>query len=190
MTNANITYLTDGLWTGGDLPTDIDEAVGHVNDWLHTGIETVIDCRHEWSDEDFVAAVAPAIRYVYLGIDDAGQRIPDRWFDSVLNASEAAADGGGNLVHCHMGINRGPSAAFALLIARGHPPVEAIALIRSRRPIAAVGYAEDALGWWHRRSGADTSRRRQDEQALREWRRDHPHDTVRIIRSIRADEVA
>ncbi len=185
---ANITHLTGGLWTGGDLPAD-DDAVIDVHDWLRAGIETVIDCRYEWSDEDFVRAVAPTIRYVHLGIDDAGQRIPNSWFDLILDVAGTTATGSGVLVHCHMGINRGPSAAFALLLARGHDPVEAIDLIRRKRPIAAVGYAADALRWWHQRSGADTSARRADREALRRWRQDNPHDTVRIIRSIRAQEI-
>ena len=146
---ANINRLTDTLWTGGDLPEDDATAIAHIADWLAAGIGTVIDCRVEWTDEEFVAAVAPGIRYINLGIDDAGQRVPPAWFDRVVAAADTAPAGTGVLVHCHMGINRGPSAAYALLLAAGHDPVEAIDLIRSQRPIAAVGYAEDALRWWH-----------------------------------------
>ena len=138
---ANITRLTEILWTGGDLPEDEEVAADHIGDWRDAGIGTVIDCRFEWSDEDLVRAIAPEIHYVQVGIDDAGQRIPPAWFDEVLAAASTAADdGGGVLVHCHMGINRGPSAAYALLLADGHDPVGAIDLIRTRRPIAAVDY--------------------------------------------------
>ena len=186
---ANITQLTDTLWTGGDLPEDDEVAADHIGDWRDAGIGTVIDCRFEWSDEDLVAAIAPEIHYVHVGIDDAGQRIPPAWFDEVLAAASTADHGGGVLVHCHMGINRGPSAAYALLLADGHDPVEAIDLIRTRRPIAAVGYAEDALRWWHRRRGATITERRADRDALAQWRRQHPHDTLRIIKAIRAQQL-
>ena len=56
-------------------------------------------------------------------------------------------------MHCHSGINRGPSAAFAVLLSIGWDPVEAIELIRTQHPIATVSYAENALDWWHRSSG-------------------------------------
>ncbi len=54
------------------------------------------------------------------------------------------------LVHCHMGINRGPSMAYACLLVLGWDPIEAMTAIRTARPIAAIGYAEDALDWHHR----------------------------------------
>lgn len=56
---------------------------------------------------------------------------------------------------------------------------------RAARPIAAVGYAEDALGWWHRRNHTAPPQRWRERDQLTEWRRDHPHDTIRIIREIR-----
>ena len=75
------------------------------------------------------------------------------------------------LVHCHMGINRGPSLAFAALLASGWDPVDAIDRIRQVRPIAAVGYAEDALAWHHRRAGTPASIRVDERRRLRQWRR-------------------
>jgi len=184
---ANITQLTDKIWTGGDLPEAEDLATAHIRHWQYAGITTVIDCRHEWSDKDLVAAVAPEIHYVHLGIDDAGQRIPPAWFEQALIASNTSLTGG-VLAPCHMGINRGPSAAFALLLAEGLTPNDAIELIRVRRPIAAVGYAEDALRWWHHRNHNTAHRRRVERDQLASWRNAHPHDTVRIIRTIKDKE--
>jgi hypothetical protein len=54
------------------------------------------------------------------------------------------------LVHCHVGIDRGPSMAHACLLMLGRDPIEAMTMIRSARPIAAIGYAEDAPDWHHR----------------------------------------
>lgn len=178
----NITRLTPTLFTGGDLPQDNTGAVRHIEQWQEDGITTVIDCRHEWSDAELVAQFAPEINYVHLGIDDRGQRLADAWFDRLVAAASRTPKGASTLVHCHMGINRGPSGAYALLLASGHDPIEAIDLIRTRRPIAAVSYAEDALRWWHHRSDADAGRRKADRRRLATWRDTHPHSTLRIIR--------
>ena len=85
---ANITQLTPTLWTGGDLPEDDEVAADHIGDWRDAGITTVIDCRFEWSDEELVAAIAPEIHYVHVGVDDAGQRIPPAWFDDVARRGQ------------------------------------------------------------------------------------------------------
>lgn len=122
-----ITQLTDTLWTGGDLPDD-GTLPGVLAEWQAAGIGVIIDCRVEWSDEDFVAEYAPEVRYEHHGIDDVGRHVRGDWFDQLIEAARPRpgdpADG--VLVHCHMGINRGPSGAYALLLAAGHDPVEAI----------------------------------------------------------------
>lgn len=189
---ANITKLIEGLWTGGDLPAGV-EAAGDISDWIDAGITHVVDNRLEYSDEALVALVAPEITYLYNGVDDAGQRMPDGWFDRAVDfalGARASDPGAGVLLHCHMGINRGPSAAYAVLLGLGWDPVEAIDLIRTQRPIAAVGYAENALDWWHRRRAASTTRKASDVRRLAAWRLDNPHDTVRIIRAIRSGSAA
>jgi dual specificity phosphatase 3 len=187
--NLNITLLTDMLWTGGDLPDRLTSATRVVKVWQRLGIRAVIDTRCEWDDSQLVGVVAPEIAYLHAEVDDAGQKMPDEWFDTVTGfALDRLAAGDGVLVHCHMGINRGPSAAYAVLLASDWDPIEAIDLIRTARPIAAVGYAEDALAWWHRRSGLPASEKVSQRSQLRRWRRKHPHDTVRIIREHRAAE--
>ena len=190
---ANITELIPGVWTGGDLPGATGDASAHIGDWVDAGITHVVDNRIEWSDEELVGRVAPRIRYLHNGADDAGQRMPDVWFDRAVRFAvdaRTAERSAGVLLHCHMGINRGPSAAYALLLCLGEDPVDAIDLIRTKRPIAAVGYAEDALDWWHRRTVAPASRRADDRRRVACWRLDHPHDTVRIIRTIRDGQAA
>jgi hypothetical protein len=87
-----------------------------------------------------------------------------------------------------MGTNRGPSAGFAVLLGRGWDPVEAIDAIRRARPVANVWYAEDALGWHHRRGRTSPERRRDERSAMAAWRRVNPLDVVRIIREVREGE--
>ena len=139
---ANITQLTSTLWTGGDLPDDDETAVSDIADWLEAGITHVVDNRVEANDEELVGLDAPRVAYPHNGADDAGQRMPDAWFDRTVDFARdawAADPDAGVLVHCHMGINRGPSAAFAVLLDLGWDVIEAIALVRTLRPIAAVG---------------------------------------------------
>ena len=187
----NIDFITDRLATGGDLPSDRpDEAEDAIAELLDLGVTHIVDNRIEWSDERLVADLAPHIAYLHNGVNDLGQRMPDSWFDRGVGfALDALADPATRVVvHCHMGINRGPSMAYAILLALRWDPVEAIDTIRRVRPVAAVDYAEDALRWHHRRSGATTDRVQDDRRRLAAWRAAHPHDTVRIIRAIRDDE--
>jgi len=94
------------------------------------------------------------------------------------------------LVHCHMGVNRGPSMAFAILLGLGHDPVEALRAIRSARPIAAILYAEDAISWWHRRNGTPETIAYAERRRVREWLRKNEVDVGWIISRIRRAEAS
>ena len=116
-------------------------------------------------------------------MDDAGQQVPGVWFDVGVGwALEALDQGGTVLTHCHMGINRGPSLGFAVLLAQGWDAVEALEAIRSARPIAWVAYAEDALRWHHERSSASAEEREHDRRRLVRWREDNELDLASVIR--------
>lgn len=190
MTNLN--FITTTLATGGDLPESAHAARQDLREWQRLGITHVIDNRLEWTDEDFVTEWAPEIHYLDNGIDDHGGSMPDEWFDQGLAFAQAPLrdPDAKVLVHCHMGINRGPSMAYAIMLATGWDPVEAIDAIRSARPIAAVLYAEDALAWHHRRSGTPANERQRDRRRLARWRQENWIDVVRIIRNIRAAEAS
>lgn len=191
-TKPNLDFVTDRIATGGDLPQIWEDAAAAVQAWQNLGITHVIDNRQEWTDEDVVARLAPEIKYLYNGVDDAGHGQPDHWFDDgVAWARQALSDPSAKVLsHCHMGINRGPSLAFAVLLDQGVAPVDAIDAIRSARPIAGVLYAEDALDWFHRRNDVDPTKRRHDLVRLALWRQENQIDVVRIIRNIRTAEAA
>jgi protein-tyrosine phosphatase len=119
-------------------------------------------------------------------MDDAGQIVPDDWWDDVTEwAVNAITAGGRILIHCHMGINRSPSVAFAVLVTLGWHPVQALTAIRSSRPIANAWYAEQALGWHLNRTGTAPKVAAQGRRQLAAWRSEHPLDVVRVIRDIR-----
>jgi dual specificity phosphatase 3 len=167
-----VAQLTDQLWTGGALPYRPDVASRVIGVWRSVGIQAVVDTRAEWSDEDLVATVAPDIAYLNAGVVDGGQPMHDSWFETITAfASRHLSAGAGVLLHCHSGINRGPSAAFAVLLSIGWDPVEAIELIRTQRPIATVSYAENALDWWHRSSGIAPHDHAVIRDLFDQWRR-------------------
>jgi dual specificity phosphatase 3 len=187
---ANVSRVADWLWTGGDIRPEPDAAVEDIHALQRLGITHVLDCRIEWTDEALFAVFAPGVAYLHHGVDDDGGRPPDWWFDlGVGFAVSALAEPDSQvLVHCHMGINRGPSMAYAVLLALEWDPVDALETIRAARPIAAVGYAEHALDWHHRRRSVNGADRHADRARLARWREDNDIDVASIIRGIRTEE--
>lgn len=190
MTQLNLDFITPQLATGGDLPWREADAAAVIAEWRDLGITHVVDNRLEYSDEELVARLAPEITYFYNGVDDVGGRQPLHWYDEGVEfIRDALADPNARvLTHCHMGINRGPSLAYAAMLDAGFDPVDAIDMIRRARPIAAVGYAEDALEWFHDERDVAETQRNDDHLRLAAWHEANPLDVVRIIRQIREEE--
>jgi hypothetical protein len=154
------------------------------------GITDILDNRIEWSDEEFVRSHAPHLGFLWNGADDAGQVMADDWFKAGVGfALEVLADPDAQLLsHCHMGINRGPSMAFAILLAIGMDPVAALTAIRQARPIAAIAYDGDALDWWHRTSNTPQRVVKRQLSEVARWHRENPLDFDLIIRAMRDNE--
>jgi 8-oxo-dGTP diphosphatase len=148
-TQPNITRITDQLFTGGD------RGRTSMATWLaqlqSAGITAVIDCRpHGRADQAYARAHAPELAYLFNPQFDNGQKMPDWWFaDGVDYALHAMRDPAAKvLAHCQLGINRGPSMAFAILLASGKTPDQARSTITAARLIARIAYADDATKWW------------------------------------------
>jgi dual specificity phosphatase 3 len=187
---ANAHFVTERLMVGGDLDAwDGELAVRQLVELLDLGVTHVLDARSEWSDEELVGHLAPHVAYLHAGIDDAGQRVPEEWFETVAQWGLAALAEPGSVVlaHCHAGINRGPSAGLAILLADEWGVAEALAAIRSARPFAWTDYAEDALRWHHARTGASEQQRRVDEEALARWRAEDPSGLGTVVRLTRTE---
>lgn len=180
---ADLDFVTERLAIGGDLDPFEPKARRQVREIVDLGITHVLDVRLEWTDHD-VWETVPGVSYRWDGIDDAGQQVPAEWFDRIVTwALGALQDPDARvLAHCHMGINRGPSAAFAILLALGLDPVEALSRIRSVRSIAYVAYAEDALAWHHLCTNAPAEERFDDLRRVSAWRRRHRLDLAAVIR--------
>ncbi len=183
LTTADAAFVTPHLLVGGDLDTqDLGLAADQLRELVEAGVTHVVDARIEWSDEEWVAENAPAIDYLHHGMDDAGQEVPTEWFDVGVGwALEAIEQGGTVLTHCHMGINRGPSLGFAVLLAQGWDAIEALDAIRAARPIAWVAYADDALRWHHESRGS-TEALEHDRRRLVAWREENQLDLAAVIR--------
>lgn len=179
--------VTDRVFISGDLDTsNVERGQAQLEEWVNLGVTDIIDVRDEWSDEGFVAELAPGVRYHYFGTDDADNGQPDEWFQNGVNAAlEALCVPGRKLmVHCHMGVNRGPSMAFAILLESGYGPVEALELIRESRPIAGLIYAPDALSWHHRQSRVASVVATRELRLLHNWMSENPVDVGWIVSRI------
>jgi dual specificity phosphatase 3 len=185
---ADAAFVTDRLLVGGDLDTrDEQLASRQLDELVDAGVTHVIDTRIEWDDQDWVARRAPGVRYLHHGMDDAGQQVPHSWFDETVGfAREAVEDGGVVLAHCHMGVNRGPSLGFAILLDQGWSPIDALDAVRRARPVAWVAYAEAALRWYHHRRGSSDPQLSTDLSRVARWREDNELDLAAVIRAKRA----
>ena len=176
--------LTNSTWLEGSGGVGSNSSGGATAAEL-AGAE-LIDCRGEWTDEDFVAVNAPELDYRYVGTDDDGRGQDDEWFEAgVTHFEDLALRGGRVVVHCHMGINRGPSMAFAILLSQGWGITEALDAIASARPIVGLIYADDAVRWWGRRNGWTRAQIADGVAEVSRWQTENGIDVSQVIRVIR-----
>jgi dual specificity phosphatase 3 len=188
---ANASFVGERLAIGGDLSSNYQVAKQQLAELVEAGVTHIADLRSEWSDEVLVRNWAPQIHYLHHRVEDAGQIIDPDWFERLVTwVQDALADDpqAKVLVHCHMGVNRAPSAALAVLLDEGMGLREALDRIRTARPIAVIDYAGSVLSWHLARTGADTKARRNLRRVLVRWRQSHNLDAEVVIRAIRSQE--
>jgi predicted protein tyrosine phosphatase len=185
---ANADFITDFLVIGGDLDYATEKAVEQAVELVDlAAITHILDCRFE--AEESLWERFPEVEYLWDGIDDRPRAAKAAWFERITAwATDAIESGGTVLTHCHMGINRGPSAGYAILLRLGWDAVDALDVIRRARPIANVAFAEDALEWQLARVNAPEAERQAMRGRVAHWRRENPIDVVRIIRVERSRE--
>lgn len=184
-------WITPRISVCGDLPESDVAARALLEQWIAEGITVIVDVRGEHSDERRVAEWAPGITYIHLGTHDSGGDQDDRWFilgvEAILAALAMDPDAK-VVVHCHMGVNRAPSLAFAVLLALGFDPIEAMTTLREARPIAAAIYAGQALDahLWAR--GVPRAEREMAVEEFAEWQSANRVDMGWVISRIRRAE--
>ena len=183
-----ICWVSRSLAVSGDLSYNREAARIQLSEWEAAGITDVFDMRGEADDTQFIHENS-SITSHWFGVDDNGGKRDDAWFESVRDmAYEVLNDFSRNrkiLVHCHMGVNRGPSALFAIMLATGWESLEALRAIRDVRPIAGIIYAPDAISWWARvELQHDEDDVAEKVQEVRAWLDRNPLDLGYVIRSI------
>jgi predicted protein tyrosine phosphatase len=145
--------VADWLITGGDLSLafDLTEKTGEetAQELIARGVTHVLDVRSEWTDAKVWASVDPTIQYCHAPIVDSHSHyVGESWYRAVEDFVEKfwleSHEGDKLYVHCHMGINRGTSAAMLALLTVDETldPYDAFLLVREARPIAGLVYAE------------------------------------------------
>lgn len=131
---VDFNMVTNRVATGG-VPDDLDAL-------LAVGLNIVVDAR-----EVGPTAIDHRIRYLWNPTYDDGQPKPLEYWRRTLTfvLPLLAQPGCKAYLSCAWGINRGPSNAFAVLIAQGMDPVYAEELIRAARPQVGLRYKSDAL---------------------------------------------
>lgn len=188
---ANAVFVNDWLAFGGDLSANFALAHRQLDELVESGITHIADLRSEWTDEVMVRGWAPQITYLNHRVEDAGQLIDPDWFEDLVQWAERARRENPEakvLVHCHMGVNRAPSAALALLMNDGVGLREGLDLLREARPFAVIDYAGSVISWYLARIGADPRTRHNMRRVLVRWRQAHDIDVETVIRSIRSQE--
>jgi hypothetical protein len=152
--------VNDWLSVGGDLDLARSltgmEIPDIVQEMRARGVTHVLDLRIEWEDrQEWEDGGLASENYAHVPIIDSwGHQPPADWFDAIEAFVQRflveRSEGDRLYVHCHMGINRGPSAAMAaLLLAEPDlDPWDAFLAIRGARAVAGLVYAE-AVGIRH-----------------------------------------
>jgi protein-tyrosine phosphatase len=137
---ADYNFINRRLATGAALSSEDD-----VAQMVADGITDVIDCRAEFNDAPLFVS-QPEIRYLWCPTEDDGKPKSARWFSKgVVFALDGLSHHARKVItHCAAGVNRGPSMAYAIMLAQGYPADMAEAMIRAARPQVGLAYKLDA----------------------------------------------
>ena len=182
-----ICEVSESLAVSGDLPANRVQALEQLRLWEAAGITDVFDMREEANDTEFICKNS-TIDGQWFGVDDNGGKRDDAWFQILCEAARIILNDTTRprriLVHCHMGVNRGPSALFAIMLATGWESLNALRAIRDARPISGIIYASDAINWWAREQGHDSDVVTDMVHEVEAWLDRNPLDLYYVIRSI------
>ena len=142
----NLSWITPDLAVGGSFPT---ERASHLARTL--GIRAVVDLRLEACDDEAVLK-QHGLTLLRLPTPDLCAVSQPMLRDGVAFAAEHLDRGERVLIHCEHGIGRSATLALCVLVSRGHPPIEALELAKSQRPLVSPSPAQfEAWTEWLRR---------------------------------------
>jgi predicted protein tyrosine phosphatase len=120
--------VVPGLWVGA--------APNHrqAQQLVRDGVDAVVDLRIEGDGDEEVWP--PEVALVRVGLQDHGSPTVDELRAAAQAVSDLMLRGREVLVHCHAGLERGPSVACAALVLQGWPLNEAYRRVTASRPRA------------------------------------------------------
>lgn len=135
----DMSFVTDWLAVGAAILSP-----GHLVTALGYGVTHVLDCRTP-RHEPPLAAACGCIEWFCAPTQDDGTPRGAPYYASCLQAADAVHPDRHLLyVHCAMGANRSPAAAYVILRSKGWSPEAASAAILRRRAVATAAYFSDA----------------------------------------------
>jgi hypothetical protein len=139
----NLSWLTPHLAVGGSFPIERAE---HLAKTL--GVRAVVDLRMEACDDEAVLK-RHGLTFLHLPTEDHCAVSEPMLRDGVSFAAHHIDQGHRVLIHCEHGIGRSATLALCVLVSRGHEPLAALELAKSRRALVSpspVQY-EAWAGW-------------------------------------------
>jgi protein-tyrosine phosphatase len=126
-----VDWVTEQLAVGGCFPTHAAAELARAH-----AVRCVVDVRLEDCD-DAVALRRHGISFLHLPTADKCAIAPQPLRAGVTWVRRALDDGARVLVHCQHGIGRSALLALCVLVANDHPPLDAMTLLKDRRPVAS-----------------------------------------------------
>ena len=132
-------FVLSRLAVGGEVVTP--ETAKYL---FSAGITHIVNCA--WDTDDGPMLSKTSMVCLCNATGDEGKPQPAEWFGRTLAfvLPVLAQPHSKVYIHCREGINRGPSACYAVLRALGHTPAAAESLIRTARPNVGLAYMRDA----------------------------------------------
>ncbi len=121
-------------------------------------IKAVVDLRVEDCDDEIVLH-DHGITFLHLPTEDLCAVSQDRLDEGVTFANRHLDSGERVLIHCEHGIGRSATLALCVLVSRGMPPLDALELAKTQRPLVSPSPVQyeawvQWLTFWRAGSGA------------------------------------
>ena len=178
-------WLTGRIAVSGGLEHAEWPLADRLAEWEAAGVTHYVAVHEEFRLKNRIEAIS-SIRVTHIGVDDDLRPKDGAWFEAVAAAvARILADPEAKVViTCHLGVNRGPSAALAALLSRGWSLLPALRAIRDARPIANSVYAPSAARWWALREGGDERDADAAELEVLAWFDRNPLEAGHVIGDI------
>ena len=142
-TPLNLSWITDDLAIGGSFRSADAEVLAR-----ELRIRAVVDLRVEACD-DAVVLERHGLAFLHLPTEDHCAVSPAMLGEGVAFANRHLDRGERVLIHCEHGIGRSATLALCVLVSRGHEPLAALELAKSRRALVSPSPAQyEAWAGW------------------------------------------